>query len=176
MDDDEITIEDCQQEIDSYLSKIMEYLKTGKMNMKPGQFMTTYTTIIRICDEQDKAQDLYLIYKKILQTYIKEQITSSIQMKVGDSREFLEEYVKQWRQYTIFTFSMKKMFDYLDRYFLKTSKPTDNNERMQNLVETALYYFREKIFEKRKSEYVKAILSEIQKDRENEMVDQNLIK
>jgi hypothetical protein len=63
MDQEEITLEDCKKEIDTYLSKIMSYLKTGKMDIKPGQYMQTYTSIIRMCDEQDKAADLYLEYK-----------------------------------------------------------------------------------------------------------------
>jgi len=54
-------------------------------------------------------------------------------MKIGESRELLEEYVRQWKKYTIFTFSMKKMFDYLDRYYLK-----NGSERCQSLVDTAL--------------------------------------
>jgi len=48
----------------------MKYLNTGKMDMKPGQYMKTYTIIIRMCDEQDKAADLYLIYKKMLNNFI----------------------------------------------------------------------------------------------------------
>jgi hypothetical protein len=87
-------------------------------------------------------------------------------MRVGDSRDLLEEYVDQWNKYTILTFSLKKMFDYLDRYYLKSG-----SERCQSLTDTALSKFREIIFQKRKAEFVNAILQEIHKDRESEIVD-----
>jgi phosphomevalonate kinase len=61
---------------------------------------------------------------------------------------------------------MKKMFDYLDRYYLK-----NGNERCHNLVDNALFQFKERIFDKKKVEFVNAILQEIHKDRENEIVD-----
>jgi hypothetical protein len=43
------------------------------------------------------------------------------------------------------------MFDYLDRYYLKNGGP-------QNLTETALARFRDKIFKKREVELRKSIL------------------
>jgi hypothetical protein len=58
---------------------------------------------------------------------------------MGDSQEFLQEYVKQWKKFTIFVMVMKKMFDYLDRYFLK-------NAGSQSLTLTALNLFRKMIF------------------------------
>ena len=66
---------------------------------------------------------------------------------------------------------MRKLYDYLDRYFLKNA-----GEKCQSLTETALSLFKKKIFEKRKFDLTKAILNEIYKDRENEIVDKDLIK
>jgi len=63
------------------------------------------------------------------------------------------------------------MFDYLDRYYLKNGA-----ERCLNLTETALSQFKEKIFKPRINELRSAILEEIQRDRENEIVDKELIK
>ena len=97
----------------------MQYLLTSEMKINSKEYMQTYTYIIRICDEQDKAADLYQIYQHILLNYVRETIAPRIQMKTGDTRAFLEEYCFQWKQFTLFTFSMKKMFDYLDRYYLK---------------------------------------------------------
>jgi hypothetical protein len=44
------------------------------------------------------------------------------------------------------------------------------------LVDAALSQFKERVFDKRKKEFTGAILQEIYKNRENEIVDQNLIK
>lgn len=97
--------------------------------MKPKQYMATYTIIVQLCDGADMGCDLYLKYKSILEEYISKFITPKIQSKLGDSREFLEEYVKQWKKYTIMVFSMRKMFDYLDRFYLRNAPV-----RCENLV------------------------------------------
>lgn len=45
------------------------------MKLNPGEYMQTYTPIVRMCDEQDKAADLYIIYKEKLAKYINQNIT-----------------------------------------------------------------------------------------------------
>ena len=62
-----------------------------------------------------------------------------IDFKYGNSREFLDEYNKQWNKYTILVLTMKKVFDYLDRFYLK-------NEKKTMLTETSLILFRENVF------------------------------
>jgi len=59
----------------------------------------------------------------------------------GDSRDFLSEYHRHWKNFTIYTFCLRKMFDYLDRYVLKNQ--TGGN---QTLAQTALDIFRQKVF------------------------------
>jgi len=66
---------------------------------------------------------------------------------------------------------MKKLFDYLDRYYLK-----NGSERCHNLVETALSHFKDNVFSHRLNDLRRSILEEIKKDRENEISDKELIK
>jgi hypothetical protein len=153
------------------LKCIMSYLETNKMTLKPKQFMIAYTIIVRLCDEYDMAADLYIVYMHLLADYITQKVYPAIQAKVGDSRELLAEYVYQWEKFTVFTFSMKKLFEYLDRYYLK-----NGSERCQNLVETALNQFKDKVFKQRMSDLRWSILEEIKKDRESEITDKDLIK
>lgn len=68
-------------------------------------------------------------------------------------------------------FALKKMFEYLDRYYLKNGA-----ERAQNLTETALSKFKDLVFTDKRVELRRSILEEIQKDRLNEIVDKDLIK
>jgi cullin 1 len=91
-----------------------------------------------LCDEADKAKDLYDIYKQRLKKYILDKVIPNVSKKQGNSQEFLKEYCKQWDQWTLLVLAMKKMFDYLDRYFLKNGQ-----ERNPHLVETALIIFKE---------------------------------
>jgi hypothetical protein len=64
---------------------------------------------------------------------------------------------------------MKKLVVYLDRYHLKTAN-------QQSLTETALNIWRAEIYKKKLLALRRSILAEIQKDRENDMVEKELIK
>jgi len=91
-DDQVITIEDGRKEIKNYLTCILGYLDSGVIQIKPDQYMKTYTCIVRLCDEYDKASDIYRIYLDILLDYVV-KVSPKIMNKAGDSREFLKEYV-----------------------------------------------------------------------------------
>ena len=123
MDDlDAISIQDGEKEIDNYINYLFDWL--DKQKQTPGkvkQHMQTYTAIVRLSDEQDESHALFKIYTTKLENYIKNRIQVALQSKMGDSYEFLIEYVNQWKKFTIFVMAMKKMFEYLDRYFLKNA-------------------------------------------------------
>jgi hypothetical protein len=63
---------------------------------------------------------------------------------------------------------MKKIFDYLDRYHLK-------NSGSSTLTDTALDFFRKNIFTNRMVQVRRCILDEIEKDRQNEIIDKTLL-
>ena len=73
----------------------------------------------------------------------------------------------QWRKFTLFTDAIRKVFQYLERLYLKYD---------ESLTETALAMYRDKIFQKHLDRLRSAILVEIKKDREGEMVDHGLVK
>jgi hypothetical protein len=68
--DEAITLEDGKREIDIYISKIFEFLETGKMNLNPKQYMKTYSCIIKLSDELDMGADLYNIFREKIGLYL----------------------------------------------------------------------------------------------------------
>jgi len=60
-------------------------------------------------------------------------VLPAINKHVGNSNALVQEFNTQWKQFGIYTFSMKKMYDYLDRYYLK-----NGGKAVQSLTETAL--------------------------------------
>jgi hypothetical protein len=94
---------------------------------------------------------------------------NAIMTKISDSKEFLIEYIRQWRNYTVFIYSLNKVMQYLDRFHLK-------NQGDLSLTETSLNLFRDKIFQSRLPDLRKATLAEIKKDREGQLIDKDLIK
>ena len=94
---------------------------------------------------------------------------SKIKAKVSDSKEFLSEYLLQWRNFTLFVHSLNKVMFYLDRFHLK-------NQGDKSLTATSLNMWRDRIFKRQLTTLRGSVLNEIRKDREGEMVDQVLIK
>ena len=63
------------------------------------------------------------------------------------------------------------MFHYLDRYYLKNGA-----EKSMTLTETALSIWKKQIFDMFQKDLNLSIQAEIKKDRDNEIVDKELIK
>ena len=114
------------------------------------------------------SEDLYEMYKKKISEMLA-MVEKALQTKTGSTNSFLIEYVEQWRKFTLFTNAIRKVMQYLDRFHLK-------NQGDQSLTETALAMYRDKIFQKHLDRLRSAILVEIKKDREGEMVDHGLVK
>ena len=109
-----------------------------------------------------------MMYKKKINEMLV-MVEKALALKSGNTNAFLVEYVDQWRKFTLFTNAIRKVMQYLDRFHLK-------NQGDQSLTETALSMYRDKIFGRNLHKLRDAILIEIKKDREGEMVDQGLVK
>lgn len=79
--------------------------------------MACYAQVLRMCDEFDKAKDLNQYYIDTLKNYISSKIVPNLNSKKGD--QLLTEFVKEWQNYTVLVHFLRKMFNYLDRYYLK---------------------------------------------------------
>ena len=75
----------------------------------------------------------------------------------------------QWRNFTLFTKAIRSVFQYLDRFHLL-------NQGKPSLFKTALAIYKKEIFQKHLDRLRSAILAEIKKDREGEIVDRDLVK
>jgi hypothetical protein len=118
--------------------------------------------VLRLCDELDKAKDLNEYYRNTLNSQLEKRIVPEILKYREDA--LLKEYVRQYKNFTILVHFMRKMFSYLDRYYLK-------NSNMSSLAASALSFFKEKCFNKVKEQLKNAILVQITKDRDGDMVD-----
>lgn len=76
--------------------------------------------------------------------------------------------MNQWNNYLILSKWMSKLFNYLDRYYLKFTS-------LDSTVQAAIKYFKEMIFQGIKEKLIGAILEEINKWRQNEDVNWDVI-
>ena len=79
------------------------------------------------------------------------------------------EFVKCWTDFAIFSKCCHRMFDYLDRYFLK-------NHNLALLGENSLKRFKEKVHDAYKAQILAAVIDQIKKDRNGDDVNIDNIK
>lgn len=93
--------------------------------------------VLKVCDELDQAKSLHDYFKEKLLKHIKNVVLQSLENK--EEEFLLRQYIQEWKDYTILVHFMRKMFGYLDRYYLK-----NNNTIL--LCTTALQLFRDQCF------------------------------
>ncbi len=119
------------------------------------------------CDQQDNGAKLHQLYVSTIESYIKKDALAYINSR--PKVEFLEAFVKVWENYTMFAKLLDKMFDYLNRYFLK-------NQSMSSLGQTALKKFNELFYPKIKETLRELLMQNISKDRNGETVKRQVLK
>lgn len=90
-------------------------------------------------------------------------------IKEKTGKELLWEFLTQWDKHTILTYYLKKVFTYLDRFYLPDS-------RLPTLSQTGLTIFKENVFNNVYKIIVKTIFELIEAEREGEVVDWNKLK
>jgi len=113
------------------------------------EYLKVYGVVMAQCDQQDNGALLYSLFLKTLEEYIN-QIAHSY-MRQQPKEQYLQAFVKIWTDYNMYAKLLDKMFDYLNRYFLK-------NQSMKSLGQTALVKYNELFYERIKVELREVIL------------------
>ena len=91
MEDVEVTLEDGRHALQEYDTLIQNYLKTGKIDIKPKQFIETYSMIVKLSDESDMSEELYYVYKEQFKAYMETHVLPAITKNVGNSSAIVQE-------------------------------------------------------------------------------------
>jgi len=119
-----------------------------------------------LSDQTNDANVLFEYLKEVLVKHL--QNTALRKLKTLQGNALLVEFMEQWSNYIILAKWMSKMFNYLDRYYLKFSN-------MDSTVLTGIKLFKQKVFDQLKQELVEAVLEEIRKWRQGDDVDWNVL-
>ncbi len=90
-------------------------------------------------------------------------------MMSKSGKELLWEFMAQWEKHGILVYWMKKIYTYLDRFYLPDHK-------MPSLSQTGLKIFKQEVFEKNNKIIVRTIFELIEAEREGEVVDWGRLK
>lgn len=144
-----------------FLEDIFRFFENGVF-----QISNFYARIVyQLSDQTEDANVLFDFLKRTLTIHLTEAM---VELKQKQGPYLLREFMVQWNNYLLFSKWLTKVFNYLDRYYLKFSNA-------DSTVLTALKTFKSEVFEKMKVNLVNAVLEEIRKWREGEEVDWNVL-
>jgi AraC-like DNA-binding protein len=118
--------------------------------------------VYKLSDQTSDANVLFEYLKGVLTGHLRD--TALTKLRALEGNALLKEFMRQWNNYLMLSKWMSKMFNYLDRYYLKFSN-------MDSTVLTAIKLFKSVVFDTLKQELVDAVLEEIRKWREGDDVD-----
>jgi len=133
-------------------------------------FSQAYTKCYNMCTQRtpdNYSDELYDRHGKTIENYLKANVSKALKEKRDEY--LLKEMVTRWDQHVIMDKWMRKFFMYLDRYYVK-------HHSIPTLHEAGLEKFRTIVFDQVCSDFVTAILGQINKEREGEVVDRDLLK
>lgn len=110
------------------------------------------------------------IYKK-LEEYLTEFIKN---LKRLPNESFLEFYVRKWTRFTIGAVYMNNVFDYMNRYWVQKER-SDGRKDVYDVNTLSFIKWKDEMFKPNSKLLIEQILTCIQQQRDNMIVDTNLI-
>ena len=145
---------------ENYVGRVLAYLRGDqKRVVNNKQYMEVFSLVVHQCDVEDKNAQLHAYYEETCVKYIQKELRPFLVNQTGQN--MLERFVTCWEKFTTFSKCMEKMFEYLNRFYLK-------NLQRALLGEQNLRQFKEGLFDAFKKEFLHAILEHISSDRKRE--------
>lgn len=173
----------------SYIEPGLEYIlgAHGDEGVNAGMYMNCYTAVYNYCVNKSRRgtnpvsiannseNNSYSlageeIYKK-LHGYLTQFIRN---LKREPNEPFLDFYVRKWRRFTIGAVYMNNVFDYMNRYWVQKER-SDGRKDIYDVNTLSLVKWRDEMFQPNADELIEQILGLIKRQRDNMLVDTNLI-
>jgi len=147
---------------------LLTYLRTGTFENKTNMtFMKAYSVVVQFGDQQQHSFKLYSYYKKVISDYCK---NGMIELQNLAGEDLLHAMAQLWEKNTILVFWMQRVFQYLDRFFTKSST------EYPDLFKAAAQAFAEHVFSKLKAKCVEALVAQVNRERDGVDIDQDVLR
>mmetsp|Transcript_8061 Transcript_8061/g.19204 ORF Transcript_8061/g.19204 Transcript_8061/m.19204 type:complete len:759 (-) Transcript_8061:212-2488(-) len=147
---------------------LLTYLRTGTFENKTNMtFMKAYSVVVQFGDQQQHSFKLYSYYKKVISDYCK---NGMIELQKLAGEDLLHALAQLWEKNTILVFWMQRVFQYLDRFFTKSST------EYPDLFKAAAQAFSEHVFSKLKAKCVEALVAQVNRERDGVEIDQDVLR
>lgn len=167
---DKIDLEEGWKDIHAGIEEFLLFLDGRKERPESASVnMNLYTMVYNMCTQKmsDCSAKLYVRYKQVFETYIEGDVLPSL--RESHDAFFLKDLVYRWKNHKLMTKWMKKIFNYLDRYYIV-------RYNMPSLESVGIECFKTTVYEELKVKTRQAVLKEMEKDREGEIVDTDLLR
>ena len=116
----------------------------------------------------DNGAKLYRYFQDVVKKYLLEVAVPQVNEKRGTSG-VMTAYLKIWDNFAMLTKLLDRMFDYLNRYYLK-------NQSLKILGVTALEQFNQIFYNEVKDSFRTEVLLNLTKDRNGDIVNKDLLR
>jgi len=179
-----LTIEQIWPQLERGCNHLLTRLNEGfsmKDHMKLYSSVYDYCTTAKPVNARDGKQRVGAnfageeLYRR-LQDFLVEHVNSILtggETRMDDS--LLNYYKKEWDRYTTALKVVNHIFQYLNRHWIKRESE-DGNKDIYEIYTLGLVVWKTHIFSNSKSRLTKALLSLIEKERDNEQIDVSLVQ
>jgi cullin 1 len=157
---------------------VLENILDGGLSAQNGKmfsnrsYITVYTTCYDMCTQRapyNHSQQLYAKHGETIQNYLLNTVLPAIRDRgVNGGIPLLEELKFRWENHTIMNKWYSKFFTYLDRYYVE-------HQSLPSLSQAGLTAFKTNIYEHVKVGAKDAIIELIDKERDGEIINKDLI-
>ena len=149
------------------IRNLLEYVRNGKiLENNPGSVMNAYTLVYNLSSNNELNPQLLAYHNSIIEDFIKD-CYEIIQKE--STEQLIDKFISLTKNINILIYWMKRIFEYLDRNYLK-------NEIKKTLFQISMNLYKEHFFDKIQSNIYIALNKLIKEDRNGNMEPRPKIK
>ncbi len=159
------------------LTEKLPALREGIQRISDGQkitaneFMSLYTVVYNLScqnDPHDYSKQLYEEYTAQLNTYAHDVVLRHLKQFEHDGETLLVEAIQSFKKFDTFATWIQRIFGYLDRHFVETTRSPNLADVSKNIFETQIYAWAKAVI-------VEFVVHLATKEREGQQIPDRLI-
>ncbi|KAK6455811.1 ubiquitin ligase of SCF [Scheffersomyces xylosifermentans] len=173
----------------SYIQPGLEFIlgAQGDQGVTSKMYMNCYTAVYNYCVNKSRhgatatsiaassENNSYALAGAEIYNKLDEYLIQFIRGLSKEANEsFLEFYVRKWTRFTIGAGYMNNVFDYMNRYWVQKER-SDGRRDVYDVNTLSLLKWKSEMFNGNADTLVSEVLTLIQKQRDNEIVDTSLV-
>lgn len=160
----------------------------GDQGVTLKMYMNCYTAVYNYCTNKSRSSSAiltgargatekttYSLTGLEIYTKLEEYLVNFVKLLEAKPNElFLEFYVRKWKRFTIGAGYLNNVFDYMNRYWVQKER-SDGRRDIYDVNTLALLQWKHHMFNNNVDKIMAEILDLIERQRNNEIVDTNVI-